>query len=311
MRLSSVRDLKSSIAADPRWLTARSDEKANMAIGVALGGKPDEHRLAVRARSEEDVDPDLLAHLEKEAVGEVDLKYTGPRLVLPASDARPTRSLSIGASVAHYEHPAGTIGFFAVKGGEVGVVSNNHVLAAQNRGVDADEILHPAAADSGRSPNDVIGHLCGDYPRLRPEGQSVDCAFARLVPGLSFDPLALSPTERLRSTVAIAETQLLVEKIGRTTGRTQGIITAIELDFFDVDYRCGRLSFSGQIEIESRDAAPWCLPGDSGSLVFTRDCEPVGLLFLNTRAGGPGNWGRGYANPIGDVLSALGVTFAS
>ena len=49
---------------------------------------------------------------------------------------------------------------------------------------------------------------------------------------------------------------------------------------------------------------PFCGRGDSGSLVFTRDREPVGLLFLGTRAG------RGYANPIADVLNSLSVTFA-
>lgn len=311
MRLSSVRDLKNSIAADPRWLAARSDEKANMAIGVALGDKPEDHLLAVRARSEDDVDHELLAHITKQAGGEVDLKYTGPLDIQPVTDSMPTRRLSIGASAAHYDHPAGTIGFFAMKDGAAGIVSNNHVLAAQNRGVDADEVLHPSPADSGRSPNDVIAHLCGNYPRLRPEGQIVDCAFARLVPGLSYDPLALGPTERLKTSIAVAEKQLRVDKIGRTTGRTHGVITAIDLDFFDVDYRFGRVSFTGQIEIESLEPTPFCRPGDSGSLIFTRDHEPVGLLFLNTRAGGPGNWGRGYANPIGDVLRALGVTFAS
>ncbi|HEX6100439.1 MAG TPA: hypothetical protein VF432_29260 [Thermoanaerobaculia bacterium] len=313
MRLESVRELKQAIVSDPYWLAARSDEGAHMAIGVALGTSPDEHKVAVRARSENDIDQKLLDRIRAQAGGEVDLRYTGPLEVLPVTDSMPSRRLSIGASAAHYGTASGTLGFFARRNadGAIGIVSNNHVLAAQNRGLDADEILHPAPADSGRSPNDVIAHLCGNYPRLRPEGQTVDCAFAGLVSGLAFDPLALGPAETLKTTIATAEKQLLVEKIGRTTGRTRGIITTIDLDFFDVDYRCGRVSFSGQIEIESLDATAFCRSGDSGSLVFTRDYEPVGLLFLSARAGGPGNSGRGYANPIGEVLTALDVSFAS
>ena len=37
MRLSSVRELKSEITADPRWRTARDEKGVHMAIGVTLG----------------------------------------------------------------------------------------------------------------------------------------------------------------------------------------------------------------------------------------------------------------------------------
>jgi hypothetical protein len=313
MRLNSVRELKKTITANPHWITARSEDRAGMAIGVAVGTTADDYRIAIRARSEAEVDQQLLDQIRSVALHEVDLKYTGPLEITPVQEPLKARRLEMGASTGHYRCSAGTIGFFASRAadGALGIVSNNHVLAAQDTGVDGDEILHPGPADFGRSPNDVVARLAGDYPRLRAENQTVDCAFARLVRGATFDPLAVSATETLRTTIAVPEMELEVEKIGRTTQRTRGRITAIDLDFFDVNYSFGLQSFYGQIEIESIDATPFCRPGDSGSLVFTRDCEPVGLLFLGTRAGGRYNSGRGYANPIGDVLRALGVTFAS
>jgi len=219
--------------------------------------------------------------------------------------------MEIGASIGHYTSSAGTIGFFARRNtdGALGLVSNNHVIAAQDCGQENDEILHPAPADRGSSPNDIVAYLAGDYPRL--QDQTVDCAFARLAHGTDCDAMTLSTKERLRNTIAIAEKYLQVEKIGRTTGRTAGRITAIDLDFFDVQYSFGYVPFFDQIEIEAVSESPFYRTGDSGALVFTRDCEPLALLFLGTRAGGAFNCGRGYAHPIANVLRSLDITFAS
>jgi hypothetical protein len=311
--LSSVREIKSRIAMDPEWIRSRGEGETHMAVGAAIGDKPDAYRVAVRAPDPGSVDETLLERIRAEAKEEVDLQYTGPLRVKRVDQAVPAKRLEIGASIGHYTCSAGTIGFFARRNADrvLGLVSNNHVLAAQDCGQENDEILHPAPADLGSSPNDVVGYLAGDYPRLHDQNQTVDCAFARLAPRTSCDAMALSAKERLRNTIATAEKELQVEKIGRTTGRTAGRITAIDLDFFDVQYSFGYVPFFDQIEIEAVSETPFCRPGDSGSLVFTRDYEPLGLLFLGTRAGGAFNCGRGYANPIANVLRSLGVTFAS
>lgn len=312
MRLTSARDLKRSIVASDEWRSARSEDRARMAIGVSVGKKPDDYRLAIRARAPEDVDGPLLERIRTESANEIDLRYTGPVEIGTPDEAARAKRVALGGSVGHYLGSAGTIGFFArrIEDGSLGIVSNNHILAAEDRGKDEDEILHPGPFDRGLRPNDVVAYLAGDYPRLHTPERKVDCAFARLASERGCDPLEISHAERLRPTIALAEEQLEVVKVGRTTCRTIGRITTIDLDFFDVDYRFGRLSFYDQIEIESVDETPFCRGGDSGSLVFTRDCEPVGLLFINTRAGGAFNTGRGYANPIGEVMNALRVTFA-
>jgi hypothetical protein len=274
-----------------------------MAIGVALGNHPDGYRIAVRAPDPESVDQEILADIKAKAKNEneVDLQYTGPLEIVPVLDPVPVRRLEIGASIAHYSVLAGSIGFFArrITDSALGLVSNNHVLAAQDQGRNDDEILHPAPADHGKAPNDVIAYLDGNYPRLRTPQQTVDCAFARLARDVAY-----TATQKLSSTIVFPEKHLEVEKIGRTTRRTSGRIIAIDLDFIDVRYRFGYWPLFHQIEIESTSKTPFCGHGDSGSLVFTRDREPVGLLFLGSRAG------IGYANPIADVLRSLSVTFA-
>lgn len=312
MRLSSARDLKNEITADPRWRRARTEKKVRMAIGIALGEHPDAYRIAVRAEDPDLVDQEILERIKRDAKGEVDEQYTGPLEIVPVHDPVPVKRLEIGASIAHYSATAGTIGFFARRttDGVLGVVSNNHVLAAQDQGRNDDEVLHPAPADHGSSPNDVVAYLDGGYPRLRTPQQSVDCAFARLARDISFDPRRISATETLRDAIGVPEKYLQVEKIGRTTKRTSGRIVTVEIEFIDVPYRFGYVPLFNQMEIESISEMRFSSPGDSGSLVFTRDCEPVGLLFLGTRAGGAFNAGRAYANPIGDVLRSLSVTFA-
>lgn len=312
MQLSSVRDLKAEIVAGRPWITARSGGR-RIAIGAAPGTGAGDYRLAIRAREQSDLEPQFLEELQRKTSRELDIRIVGPIEVRPAAGVNAARVLAIGASAGHYRCTAGTIGFFARRDGDgaLGIVSNNHVLAAEDRGVEGDDILHPGPADRGRRPNDVIAHLDGGYPRLRVDERRVDCAFAPLARALRYDPLSLGGGERLVPTPAAGEDQLEVCKVGRTTGRTHGRITAFELDDVDVDYGFGTLSFHDQIEIESGEAQPFCSPGDSGSLVFTRDRQPLGLLFSGSAAGGTFNSGHGYANPIGPVLAALGVSLVS
>lgn len=58
----------------------------------------------------------------------------------------------MGESVGHVRVTAGTIGCFGIdQDGSVGILSNNHVLAATNAGRSADVILQPGRLDGGRA----------------------------------------------------------------------------------------------------------------------------------------------------------------
>ena len=93
----------------------------------------------------------------------------------------------------------------------------------------------------------------------------------------------------------------IVYKIGRTTGRTRGRVTAVEMDSLRVEYDMGVISFDGQIEIEPANAGAFSRGGDSGSLIVDERLCAIGLLFAGNGVDAT------YANPITDVLEALDV----
>jgi hypothetical protein len=284
-----------------------------LAVGIAPTGMRAAFHLALRAESEADLPQPLIEEIRRRTAKEVDVRFTGPIHPVAARDVALVRPLAIGASVAHYLGTAGSLGFFAQRSrdGAIGMVSNNHVLAAADRGSDGDDILQPAPADRGTRPRDTVAGLAGDYPRLRQARVLVDCAFALLVDGMPFDPAACG--RRLAAALSSPNEELTaVSKIGRTTGLTNGRITAFEVDQVCVSFPFGEVTFDGQIEIEPTEGVPFSRPGDSGSLVFTSPHRhPLGLLFCSSSAGGPGNLGLAYANPLHSVLSTLGVAIVT
>ena len=311
MQLHTARDLKREIRSfiDIDVVRQRGPEAAQkIALGFATTSHTDEYAIAVRAQSEEDLPEDVRKSMEAKTNGQLDVQFTGPVRVSSATGGRAAQCLTIGCSIGHYRTSAGTLGFFARRQGDgaIGIVSANHVLAAEDRGRDEDDILHPAPADHGCRPRDVVAHLCGDYPRLSPGSEVVDCAFAELVDGIDYLPDLAG--EKLSASTAPPEQLHAVFKIGRTTGRTAGRITAFDVDNFPVAYSRGSVRFNGLIEIESTGTAPFARGGDSGSLVFNADRQPVGLLFVGSVRGGTYQNGFGYASPIDSVLSTWGLT---
>lgn len=313
MQLSSALELKNEIRAFLDQAIVRGRRRPNVAFGITAERDGGRHRIAIRARRKADLEHEVVRFVHARAAGEVDERVTGPIEAGPAlAPGVAPKGLSIGSSVAHYCCTAGTLGFFArrTRDGAIGIVSNNHVLAACDDGNDADDILNPAPSDRGRRPKDVIARLAGDYPRLRRETLPIDCAFAPLTSPINFDPRSLGGNERLDAAAAPPR-QIAVGKVGRTTGRTAGKISVFALDNVDVDYSFGTLLFNGQLEIESKDEMPFSSRGDSGSLVFSDSLHPVALLFANCPIGGSRGSGLTYAHPIGAVLEALAVTIVA
>jgi len=75
-----------------------------------------------------------------------------------------------------------------------------------------------------------------------------------------------------------------VTKSGRTTGVTDGIITAIHVNSVQINYGTQanpRIAvFDDTIEIVSEGDQPFSLPGDSGSVIVNKsNGRPVALLF--------------------------------
>lgn len=279
-----------------------------VAVGLTPAGASGA-RVAVRLQR--DGDRALLPDLGPAAEAELDVEVIGRVRALgsPTPDAlrARVRPLRPGVSVAHPSVTAGTLGGFVRTAGGLAILSNNHVLAASDAAVPGDAVLQPGPADGGL-PADRVATLTA-FERFVPgRANLVDAAVALLDAGIGAEPGNL-PGGPLSGRV-VAGTDVdpddTVEKIGRTTGHTRGVVTAVEVDAVAVQYDEGVHRFDDQIEIQG--AGGFSAGGDSGSVIWrSRDRAPVALLFAGSTTGGVDGSGVTFANPLDTVLRILGV----
>ncbi len=289
-------------------LSAVDAIQRSVAFGVAPNGKKD-FRLAVRIQRQVYGTDDHIARFRRAAKGEVDIRYIGrlsKRAPWYQGKCRPIRP---GCSIGHFKITAGTLGCFVQdKDGVLLILSNNHVLANENRAKRGDAILQPGAIDGGVDPGDRVGGLLR-FVRLKPKAANlVDCAVATVDEGIHH----LTGIRSLGKVAGLftgnLKTGLKVAKLGRTTGLTHGAVTAFELDNVVVSYDLGNLRFDDQVEIEGAGDASFSDGGDSGSLIVNDAREGVALLFAGGDQGGTNGRGLTYANPLGTVLKQLKVS---
>jgi hypothetical protein len=212
-----------------------------------------------------------------------------------------------GVSVGHFKITAGTIACMVQAGSKKYILSNNHVLANSNSAKIGDAILQPGAFDGGMVPADVIAKL-SKFVTLKFGGvQSnfVDCAIAAPTKSGLVIPTNIG-YGTLRLPTVLPSLGLNVKKAGRTTQKTTGRISGVNVTV-KVSYgTSGVALFKNQFMIVSLGSSPFSAGGDSGSLIITHSPtssaanHPVGLLFAGSAT-------NTIANPIGAVLTALGV----
>jgi hypothetical protein len=334
MRLDSVRELKQSLPAQLNKTFAvrgAAGGTASLAVasaaslargapsyflGVSARGRKN-YRLAVRLQDRALERSDLVVRISARARGEVDVRYVG-RI---RARAKPwyrsrQRPLLIGSStgfLATYFLMAGTLGCFVRSGSSSAlyILSNNHVLADENRYPKGGHIVQPGTLDGGSPTADRVAKLTR-FVRLETEKVNfVDCAIAKLNSGVQAD------VHKLRGIGTLAgqhsgDLQVgdVVHKVGRTTGVRRGKVTAFELDGVAVEYDIGVVSFDNQIEIEGTGTRSFSDAGDSGSLIVDDEIRAAALLFAGSDHGGSNGKGLTYANPIAAVLQALKVKLA-
>ena len=209
----------------------------------------------------------------------------------------PIRPAPGGCSIGYYRITAGTLGCLVRRGYETFILSNNHVLADENKGQRGDPILQPGPYDGAMFPEHKIAELEDFVPLTFTGTNKVDAAIAKPV------SLGIVTDEILgigipRGTIR-ADLGIRVIKSGRTTGITRGVITIMDATV-DIEYKGGRARFENQLIV----AMPgFSRGGDSGSVVLIDDGtrRVCGLLFA----------GSEYVtiiNRIEDVLSALNIT---
>jgi hypothetical protein len=237
-----------------------------------------------------------------------------------------------GVSNGHINITAGTLGCLVLKGGELFILSNNHVLADINQGKKGDPIIQPGKYDGGTLADQIAtleefvpidfgtspptcpmaeaieqllnaiargvgsSHRVVSYQESRGENQ-VDAALAR--------PLSLDLVERRILNIGVpkgsreATLGTNIKKSGRTTGFTTGRITQIDATV-QVSYgSAGTATFTDQFVAGAMSAG-----GDSGSAVLDEEDYVVGLLFA-------GSQNTTIINPIQFVLDALDITIAT
>ncbi len=302
----------------------------SVALGVAR--HQGEYRLAVRVQRPALLHSPMLEHVRLQAKGEVEIRVVGridkrATRVRAATAAtahaatpwyqRDMRPLLIGASVGHYKVTAGTTGAFLKRGTRTYLLSNNHVLANEDNAKTGDWILQRAAYDGGKQPAERVARLRYWVRLKKTSANLVDCAVGEIQDGIPCD------ASLLRGIVAGADRHLAgvgpgfldvgatVYKIGRTTGVTEGRVTAFDLDNVVVNYDVGNLRFDGQVEIEGIGTHSFSDGGDSGSLIVDGDIQAVALLFAGGDTGASNGLGLTFANPIHPVLKSLKATLLS
>jgi len=253
---------------------------------------------------------------------------------IPSAGAEPRdkwRPAPGGVSIGHVDITAGTLGCLVTRGGEVFILSNNHVLADVNRARLGDPILQPARYDGG-TPADEIARLA-DFISIRFGTEEPECPLASGTErALNWAARTLGSSHRLQSyrlapaenqvdaaiarplSADLVERQILeiglpqgvreatlgtrVQKSGRTTGHTQGTIRQIDVTI-GVDYDGRTATFTDQLMAGAMSSG-----GDSGSAVLDEAGYVVGLLFAGSDL-------TTVITPIQLVLDALSIQIAT
>jgi hypothetical protein len=314
------RGSEASARALPAYTRQHADlvaQPEDIAIGVSKKTERD-FQLALRVQGKGDFGPLVRtiidrAHGEAEVwrIGMVSPYQLGPRPGGTGWQRLPSTPLLIGCSVSHIQTPWGTLGCFVRKRTDPDkapyILSCSHVLAQLGAAKVGDEIIQPALVDCGQISPRVVANLNDSRnPDLFRVDNVVDAAIAAVETKLPIDPISLMPNEKLAGVGVINPILTLGEKvfkIGRTTDRTSGEITGVNVSNLKINLDGIYYLFAEQLEI-SVDRGLFAQHGDSGSLVVNNALLGLGLILGGGFSGGKSVV---YANPLPKVMDSLGV----
>lgn len=242
-----------------------------------------------------------------------------------------------GVSIAHYKSTAGTLGAIVKDKNtkQLMVLSNNHVLAngsslQEVRAKAGDPILQPGPYDGGKL-DDRIGSLYRYVPLVKNVSKSdcpvalamsrgatrilnivkqdyeirlykhfktentVDCALAKL-DSMEIAMASIMDIGDIRG-ISEAKPGDKVQKSGRTTGLTRGVVKSIGTTLQVEMKEDEKIWFSDQVVTDMPSQ-----PGDSGALVLKENRDVVGLLFAGSEK-------LTIFNRISNVIDRLAIEF--
>lgn len=245
------------------------------------------------------------------------------------------RIIDINAEGTGRQISRGTLGCIAIDTTDNApvILSNWHVLYG-NSGRTGDKVFQPP-------PTDLALVSLGDFPFRPPDeidkvgvirrkeiSESVDGAIAAIdvsscchccgihysneINGLSV--MVDGKLRPPRNTIVGDEkavSGMTVFKVGKSTGRTEGVVVDDNHPSFSITKDGSSYTFTGQIAIQNVDhTVPFSDHGDSGSVIINLQNKIVGLLFASgkkVQVKGVEQPFVTIANHIGDVLSALKI----
>ncbi|WP_152973134.1 hypothetical protein [Pseudomonas asplenii] len=261
-----------------------------------------------------------------ETVGKDHMKSQGATFSLHQTAAN-SLHYSCGSSISPgNDASAGTLGALVrLPDGKIYGLTNNHVSALCSHVQPGTPILAPGVIDVGPSgiPPFTLGfHTTALEMHVGSVGNvdiasNTDAALFLIrnlaevssMQGEAFDtPLAIAdPVEGMR-----------VEKVGRTTRHTKGLIVSRSLRPCGINYAAQSYGFSGTIWFGNvftvhGSGAEFSLSGDSGSLVVQADdhgrpIAAVGLVFAGGNDSSAPGGAKSLILPIRPILQALGAT---
>lgn len=225
-------------------------------------------------------------------------------------------SIGLGGSLG-----AGTLGSLVRIGGDLFGLSNNHVIGRCSYAEGGHPVLAPGNLDI--NPNFLIhpfsigvyercAPMVNGSPATVPVSGNLDAAVMRIVDDSKVSAMqgGVYPTP---ATVAPLADGMAVEKIGRTTGHTLGIVTGKVAGYQSVSYVVPELQqqfnvFFSEAWIVEGVGGAFSDRGDSGSLVVgtlpSGERASVGMVFA-------GDGTISLVVPLDLIMSAFGATIES
>lgn len=232
-------------------------------------------------------------------------------------------SISIGN-----DRCAGTVGCLVRDAaGVLYGLSNNHVSGCCNYAPVGLPVLAPGVIDV--SPSNPWPFTLGLHSRqlqmLMGDPTSVntidnsDAAIFQLVPDAPISSMQRNYYDTPSSTLDLA-TGMTVEKVGRSSDRTTGIVHSEVIGAFPIRYAAPQYEFSGTVYFEPLFEAHGITDrfsegGDSGSLVTHVDSQgnrhAVGIVVAGADDNGAPGGKRSFILPIRSILDRLQVTLVA
>jgi hypothetical protein len=249
--------------------------------------------------------------------------WSGRPMTIAHSHTARVRPVPPGVSIGHEQTTAGTHGGYVQYGTDTAWygLSNNHVVANENRAQRGDRIYQPGPYDIPEQTPDAETYTiatletfvrlgpstsgCLWWPftrrqeRRQPYPNLVDAAIYRM---RTQDDVELAIQGSGRVVRGIRDMVLgdRCYKVGRTTGYTDGVVEIVNMEI-PIHYDAGVWNFVDQLGIRHRtNGEMFSAPGDSGSWVLSHDDYFGALLFA-------GGGGVTIANPVAHVVALLGV----